>query len=390
MAFLNAAAIRGNLPNSGSVYRNATLLNVTMGDFKLAFPFQDFMTILQMTGLQVTELLRVSCKNYRNNDFLIVGNIRYSCSGNVLTGVKVYSPAQNSFVFINSIGVYSVATIDFISLGYSSTYPVFKTTKFPNELTSYTFLGIMKVYWARIAPNGVLTLPPIYGEVARQGKATLCYSAGAAVMNDPDPKAFCNIANVSGTAFVPITVCPPGHFSVASASLCLPCAPGSYSATSIGSSFCSFCGAGTFSAQPGARECLPCPSPTYSGLPGQSACIACAVGSFSNSSGVSACGLCPLGTFSESSGQRRCASCSPGFYTLGAGAVTCYRCKWPSAVIDNHCQDIVCPAGSQPNPEGNPRQLCDYCPSGSFKASNGSGVCVSCTGNSHAFMQGMR
>ena len=106
-----------------------------------------------------------------------------------------------------------------------------------------------------------------------------------------------------------ICKCPPSTYS--NGTVCISCAPGSYSNVIglIGS--CSLCPIGKYS---------------YSGA---STCVFCAPGSYSNVQGTSNCTLCPKNTFSSITGSTSvstCLSCNLTMYSNNIGAPSASTC----------------------------------------------------------------
>jgi hypothetical protein len=130
--------------------------------------------------------------------------------------------------------------------------------------------------------------------------------------------------------------CLPGSY-LASASTCLQCPVGSYSAQARSLS-CTLCGAGTYGSQAGVSACLACAAGAYStavGALSAAVCSPCPVGTYSNTTGLSAaaaCSNCTAGTYSNGTGQltlATCTACRAGTYSSAAGASaagTCTAC----------------------------------------------------------------
>ena len=117
--------------------------------------------------------------------------------------------------------------------------------------------------------------------------------------------------------------------------------------------------------------------------------IAAETGSFVGTPGQTASTPCPVGTFNSVRGASACLRCADNSFTARSGSIVCDTCIWPKVVTPDFdsCQRITCALGFQPS------QIkaghCIPCPSGSFRGDNNTDVCVSCSGNSHAFRQGM-
>ena len=96
----------------------------------------------------------------------------------------------------------------------------------------------------------------------------------------------------------------------------------------IGSTSCTSCAAGTYSAVPGASSCNgTCDPGTYSTLTGatSSQCPnVCSPGSYSLA-GASSCSLCDAGTYKSMAGAGNCSFCDTGTYSSKNGS-SCLEC----------------------------------------------------------------
>ena len=150
--------------------------------------------------------------------------------------------------------------------------------------------------------------------------------------------------------------CDPGSITntgtSAGATMCTPCAAGSFSSSPTTS--CATCGAGSVTntgTSAGARTCIPCAAGSFSSSPttscatcgagsitntgtsaGATSCVTCDPGSITNSgtsAGATTCTQCVTGKYSSSSNVASCSTCDPGSITntgTSAGATTCTPC----------------------------------------------------------------
>ena len=147
------------------------------------------------------------------------------------------------------------------------------------------------------------------------GNATSCAScAQGKYSSGSTPCATCP-AN-SGSAVGSSTCTPnPGYYNnggsitTCSPTTCSAVNPITYSqCTTSGSSVC--CGSGTYWVpSPTSAGCTACPSGTY-GLGSATACVSCAAGTFSATNGASACATCAAGTTSTT-GATTCVRSAP-------------------------------------------------------------------------------
>jgi len=120
--------------------------------------------------------------------------------------------------------------------------------------------------------------------------------------------------------------CMTGQYYDASSDACIPCAVGTYTASTR------------------ATSCIPCNSDSYTTATGQSTCIVCPVGR-----GGSQCTTCGAGTYKSIKGVSTCTSCLPGTYSMTVGATSVSTC-------------IQCAKGTY-NSEFGSSKVCDSCPS---------------------------
>ena len=118
------------------------------------------------------------------------------------------------------------------------------------------------------------------------------------------------------------SACVAGRFSAALGAseqqACQLCAPGS--ASSEGQSACEACAPGRWMDRSGQTACEACVAGTASSQRGATTeewCLFCDIGNYSTS-GSSRCSQCPGGRYSAERGAGFCASCGQGQYTSGA------------------------------------------------------------------------
>lgn len=118
--------------------------------------------------------------------------------------------------------------------------------------------------------------------------------------------------------------CPSGFYSGASASVCIPCAVGTYRQQSSASGDCYPCVAGTYAPFKQTSVCLDCPRGYYSESGGAVACEPCPAGTAgANVAGgalADACLDCGAGEFSEEAGLTACEQCQAGTASAVVGA----------------------------------------------------------------------
>ncbi|KAH8068260.1 hypothetical protein JL721_6835 [Aureococcus anophagefferens] len=142
--------------------------------------------------------------------------------------------------------------------------------------------------------------------------------------------------------------CGPGTYSLLGATVCVSCAPGSFTgaskrtacelapagsflANATGATACAFADAGFYVAATGSADQVACDAGTYSN-PGAYACIPCERGAFSGS-GTAECAACAYPLTTSASGASSCDACGAGYYwdTVAAaagttGAALCVLC----------------------------------------------------------------
>ena len=192
--------------------------------------------------------------------------------------------------------------------------------------------------------------------------------------------ASCAAGSYSAAGALNCTYCSVGFYSAASGAVfCTACeagtfgtAPGASNATTA----CSPCAEGTYNSLTGQSivACLACPSGTASASPGaasKAACVSCAAGSFATT-GSTVCSPCPPGTFSASYGAAACTPCPRNTYNPQGGstsATACLACPagtftaigGSSEATDCAAGIFSCPSGTQSGLAGNapPKSLAD-------------------------------
>ena len=177
--------------------------------------------------------------------------------------------------------------------------------------------------------------------------------------------------------------CPAGTSSLANSSACTACPAGTYAPTA-GMAACTPCALGltttnlvTGSTSPAA--CTICAA-GYSGPnPATSAdcCVICPVGSYADTAGSTSCTTCQRGTWTAGPGSvnaSACAICSPGFF----GYVS-YGIDASSGCATTGCQ--ICPAGNYASAGAT---ACVLCPPGTVAGASGSSSCTSCPANTYS------
>ena len=168
------------------------------------------------------------------------------------------------------------------------------------------------------------------GTYASLQGATACISASpgyyvsspSATSQTPCPAGLHSSTGASSCT----TACTAGTYNSTS-SQCSPVNPGYYSKTGTPIP----CPRGTFSSMAGASMCGSCAAGTFNNLIGMSsisACTPCASGSYSASSigSSSTCTLCTPGLYTAVSGSTSCTRCQIGKYTPINGTAT--DCTW--------------------------------------------------------------
>eukprot|EP00953_Heterococcus_sp_UTEX-ZZ885_P041732 21268-Heterococcus_DN1.PRE.6 len=144
-----------------------------------------------------------------------------------------------------------------------------------------------------------------------------------------------------GSAASSCTQCPAGTYSTAGAAACTACPTGSFSA--MNSAACTQCNAGSYvchATVPRAVYYCSCPLPrnltTTRTLQGASAsaCLQCAAGYFS-AAGAATCTACPAGSYSAANAAA-CTQCAAGTSSVSTVKCTAQCCVRLSLRIE-HC-----------------------------------------------------
>jgi len=132
----------------------------------------------------------------------------------------------------------------------------------------------------------------------------------------------------------------------ASKSICISCAPGTWSSElgAASQSSCMKCPAGTWSSRRGAiaqSTCTECKAGTYQPALGQASdknCMRCGPGKFGASAGASACKACEAGSWNGAFEATSCTACPAGTWTPSTGTVRSSDChpRSSSEVTDAH------------------------------------------------------
>ena len=117
-----------------------------------------------------------------------------------------------------------------------------------------------------------------------------------------------------------------------------------------GSSSCTQCPTGTFSAYDGSSSCTDCPAGSYSDEQGSSSCTQCPTGTFSAYPASSSCTDCPFETYGYTEGLSVCIECPESLKYL-SGIVKesvndCYTCKYYHVSTNSLTAAINCIAFS--------------------------------------------
>ena len=190
---------------------------------------------------------------------------------------------------------------------------------------------------------------------------------------------------VAGTANP--TPCPAGHsmpaIGAASIDSCIPCAPGSFSA-SAGSTECEQCRPGTYTSVPAQTECISCPAGGFCEEAGAATAMvwqACPAGTHSSKVGASSpstCLECSAGTASAAVGansSNTCTPCRAGTFAASPGSETCESCDIGTYSPVNATKCTACQPGTYAKERG--LGQCIPCPY-PLSSPSGSSVCPTC------------
>ncbi|KAL4524675.1 hypothetical protein Ndes2526A_g06790 [Nannochloris sp. 'desiccata'] len=191
--------------------------------------------------------------------------------------------------------------------------------------------------------------------------------------------------------------CSAGGYSASGASKCILCAGGAQATPNRDS--CVRCTAGTYRIFSSAEGCQACPAGTAAGA-GSDTCLNCRPGQFS-AAGAGTCSSCAVNTYSTDPGSTTCMECRPGTSTVGeSGASQCAAC--PVGTFFNAtskaCDECAmgyyqnregqitcktCPIGTFSDAEGS--STCELCPPGKYQSVAGSQTCRTCPGGTFSF-----
>ena len=197
-----------------------------------------------------------------------------------------------------------------------------------------------------------------------------CPNLTRSVPGSRDKKNCVCLPGYSGANGGPCIACLPGTYKqINGSSACVSCAAGKYSPTptAISDSTCELCPSDSHSAE-GSINVLQCMCNLgYTGVP-PSPCAPCLKGSYKATVGSLPCDLCVSGTYLSGIAQAAATNCNacPANTTSNAGSSNITQC-------------ICIPGYSGINGEA-----CTPCPSGTYKASNGSETCISCNAGTYS------
>ena len=148
---------------------------------------------------------------------------------------------------------------------------------------------------------------------------------------------------------------------------------------------CSQCPPGRYKSQIGPRECDICPmnSNTSAGAQNLTACR-CIAG-YTGQDGAN-CSACVPGSYKQLLGDDACQLCPAAKYSTAAASTECLSCPSNSTSLlgSNQLTDCTCLSGYT----GDSGQVCVACPTGTFKAVNGSRACERCEAGSYSEQAG--
>jgi len=175
-------------------------------------------------------------------------------------------------------------------------------------------------------------------------------------------------------------ICAAGYWLAENGNTCTPCKMG-YSTAAAGTSgtdasACTVCAAGYIgSTSNGTSGCTECDTGEYSAA-NATECTACAAGKYNPGKGQAACFLCGSGTSSDAIGaesSETCIKCPSGYWS-SPGAATCTRCSPGHVAGERSSACQACSAGSCATFD---QDSCNYCPAGKYSADAAS-ACTDC------------
>eukprot|EP00942_MAST-04A_sp_MAST-4A-sp1_P009461 g9461.t1 len=119
------------------------------------------------------------------------------------------------------------------------------------------------------------------------------------------------------------TICALGYMCPGGKNPKSSCPKGS-TTTVLGSSTCILCEPGTYRLNESNKECVQCPH-GFKCQRGTINPLRCETGTYA-ASGSSSCTACDLGKFTALKGQKVCTTCPPGQYQDGKGQIKCIPC----------------------------------------------------------------
>ncbi|XP_063673898.1 uncharacterized protein LOC134811103 isoform X2 [Bolinopsis microptera] len=228
--------------------------------------------------------------------------------------------------------------------------------------------------------TSIIYLKPLPNLVAR-----ICYP-------DDECKRVC-LSCPQGTRLQPLVDSDEGsnfnntHFN--NTHKCTECFPGTHSA-SVNSEQCSVCHPGYFAEMFSMSSCEQCSKGTSSNITGRSTeCDQCVLGSYSSEPGAKQCVTCPAGSITDkATGAKTCTPCEAGTFSPGettvcrncpdnsvspnTGTVECEQCIY-GALTATHC---TCVAGTQRVSE----TTCEVCKEGTYTPRDNMIECLECAG----------
>jgi hypothetical protein len=190
-------------------------------------------------------------------------------------------------------------------------------------------------------------------------------------------------------------VCPPGNYTTSADPDQAPCdAP---------------CPLGHYCTLGVAR---PCPAGTYNDRVGASssdACLPCAPGTASASSGAETCARCSPGYFQAAASATQCAPCAAGTFAAAPGTTRCAPCPTaapnspPASTAESQCVVPMCAPGFWSDPSVASTSLCSTacptghaclagsrsrCAAGTFSERTGSASCTPCGAGQYSVVEG--
>lgn len=172
---------------------------------------------------------------------------------------------------------------------------------------------------------------------------------------------------------------------------CIFCSVGR-SASKVGSVQCAQCTAGMYAVATSAEHCFACPAGRFGHVgaaraecsgtctvgkfsaPGSSSCSKCNLGEFSARAGISHCTACPAGKHGARDGKH-CVDCEPGRFSKAGGAAVCKLCPtghYGTGRSQSNLCDGLCAAGRF---SVSGQYACECCGMGRFQPSMGKGAC---------------